>query len=65
MSQSLLVPHLAQLLQSWPHPSSSHSQAAFYDVHAKQTKNAAGQQAKYIVSFGLVLKRDRHDENKG
>ena len=32
---------------------------------AKQIKNVAGHQAKCIVVFGLVLKRDWHDETKG
>ena len=56
MPLCLLVPHLAQLLQFWPHPSSS---------TAKQIKNVAGHQAKCIVVLGLVLKSDRHGETKG
>ena len=32
---------------------------------AEQIKNVAGHQAKCTIVFGLVLKRDRHDETKG
>ena len=60
MPQCLLVPDLAQLLAT-RFLILQHSMIST----AEQIKNVSGHQAKFTVVFGLVLKRDRHDETKG
>ena len=59
MSQCLLVCDLAQLLAI------RLLQPNFVMFYDKADKNVAHQQTKRAVVLVLVLKRDRHDENKG